>query len=261
MGPTGCRASSRNQEALINSYGVLNTGTAMKRIVLLLATLTLSAAAAAQSTQFQLGSQPALEVQRLAPQLVAFAGGEANFTNLVNGLAFGAPVTLTSATTPGVTQVISFTPAGTLSVTQIAQVLESARQSLIARGIATPTPEQLGAVLAGGTLSTALGATPVSGVVGTSTGLATSTQSNVSPAVAQQNAISSAVAGATGRRNMSDSTFPRGISDTPPQPAATPAPGATTGTATAAPAAATPGATSTAPAATTPGATAPIRVR
>ena len=217
----------------------------MTRTVLLLAALALPAAAAAQSTQFQLGSQPAVEVQRLAPQLVAFAGGDVNFTNLVNGLALGLPVTLTSATAPGVTQVVTFTPTGTMSVTQIAQLLESARQSLIARGIAAPTAEQLGTVLTGGTLSTAIGTTPVTGLVGTSTGVATNTTSNVSPAVAQQQAISSAVAGGTARRNMSDSIFPRGISDTPPQPASTPAPGVTpaptaTTPATSAPLTATP---------------------
>jgi len=221
----------------------------MKRIVLLLAALALSAAASAQTAQFQVGSQPALEVQRLAPQLVAFAGGDVNFANLVNGLALGLPVTLTSATAPGVTQVVTFTPAGTMSVTQIAQLLESARQSLIARGIATPTAEQLGTVLTGGTLSTAVGTTPVTGLVGTSTGLATNTTSNVSPAVAQQQAISSAVAGGTARRNMSDSTFPRGISDTPPQPAPTPAPSLPT-TAPAAPATGSVGGTT--PAASAP---------
>src|SRR5437763_10517730 len=105
----------------------------MRYIVLVLA-LALPAAAAAQSAQFQVGSQPALEVQRLAPQLVAFAGGHVNFANLVNGLALGLPVTLTSATAPGVTQVVTFPPARTMSVTQIAKLLESARQSLIARG-------------------------------------------------------------------------------------------------------------------------------
>jgi hypothetical protein len=217
----------------------------MKRIVLLLAALALPAAA--QSQQLQVSSQPALEVQRLAPQLVAFAGGDVNFNNLVKGLALGVPVTLTTTTAPGMTQTVTFTPSGTMAVTQIAQLLESARQSLIARGIATPTAEQLGTVLAGGTLSTAVGTTQVPAVVGTSTGLATSTQSNVSPAVAQQNAISSAVAGATARRNMSDSTFPRGISDTPPTPVPTPAPSV--------PAAAP---TTTAPAATTPPALKPL---
>ena len=83
----------------------------MKRIVLLLAALAAPAVASAQTAQFQVGSQPALEVQRLAPQLVAFAGGDLNFANLVNGLALGLPVTLSSATAPGVTQVVTFTPA------------------------------------------------------------------------------------------------------------------------------------------------------
>ena len=229
----------------------------MKRIVLLLAALALPAAAAAQSTQFQLGSQPALEVQRLAPQLVAFAGSDVNFANLVNGLALGLPVTLTTAAAPGVTQVVSFTPTGTMTVTQIAQLLESARQSLITRGIATPTAEQLGAVLAGGTLSTALGSTPVTGLVTTSTGLATNTTSNVSPAAAIQNANSAAAAGGSPVRNMSDSRFPRGISDTPP----TPVPGGPAPAASPPAAVNVPGAATAAPAATTPGANAPLRGR
>jgi len=222
----------------------------MKQILLLCAALALPASAGAQSTQFQLGAAPALEVQRLAPQLVSFAGGDVNFNNLVNGLALGLPVTLTTATAPGVTQVVTFTPAGTMSVSQIAQALETARQSLIARGIATPTAEQLGAVLAGGTLSTALGGTPVTGLIGTSTGLATNTTRATSAATALQNANSAAVAGASARRNMSDSVFPRGISDTPP----TPVPGANTTT----PAAASlPGATTT----TAPASNAPLRGR
>lgn len=235
----------------------------MKRIIFFVAAFSVAAAAAAQSTQVQLGTQPALEVQRLAPQLVAFAGGDVNFNNLVNGLALGLPVTLSSATAPGVTQVVTFTPAGTMSVSQIAQLLESARQSLIARGIAAPSAEQLGAVLAGGTLTTALGGTQVTGLVGTSTGLATSTTGGTSAAAAMQNANSAAVAGASARRQMSDSVFPRGISDTPPTTAVPSATGATTTTpaAAAVPGATTtpPAATTTAPAATTPGATAPVR--
>ena len=228
----------------------------MKRIILFLAAFSLAATAAAQSTQVQLATQPALQVQRLAPQLVAFAGGDVNFNNLVNGLALGVPVTLTTATAPGVTQVVTFTPAGTMSVSQIAQLLESARQSLIARGIATPSADQLGAVLAGGTLSTALGATQVTGVVGTSTGLATNTTGSTSAAAAMQNANSAAVAGASARRNMSDSVFPRGISDTPP----TAVPSATGANTTTPAAAAVPGAT-TAPAATTPNARAAVKGR
>ena len=235
----------------------------MKQILVLLIGLALPAAAGAQSTQVQPGSQPAVEVQRLAPQLVAFTGGDVNFNNLVNGLALGLPVTLTTASAPGVTQVVTFTPSGTMSVTQIAQLLETARQSLIARGIATPTPDQLGAVLTGGTLSTALGATPVNGLVSTTSGLTTNTTGNVSPAAALQNANSAAAAGGSTLRNMSDSRFPRGISDTPP----TPLPGVTGTAGSSTPAAASvPGAAATTPPATAPAGaaanpTAPVRTR
>src|SRR5581483_5310383 len=234
----------------------------MRHLIVLFTALALPAAAGAQTTQFQLGAQPALEVQRLAPQLVAFAGGDVNFNNLVNGLALGLPVTLASATAPGVTQVVTFTPSGTMSVTQIAQLLETASQSLIARGIATPTPDQLGAVLTGGTLSTALGATPVNGLVSTTSGLTTNTTGNVSPAAALQNANSAAAAGGSTLRNMSDSRFPRGISDTPPT-----LPGVTGTAGSSTPAAASvPGAAATTPAATAPAGaaanpTAPVRTR
>src|SRR5437764_14006188 len=157
----------------------------MKRILFLIAAAAIAAAASAQTVQLQTGTQPALEVQRLAPQLVSFAGGDVNFTNLVNGLALGVPVTLTTTVAPGVTQVVSFTPTGTMTPVQIAQVLEAARQSLIARGIATPSPQQLATALVGGTLPTALGNTPVNGLVSSSTAVGTSTQ-QMSPAAAVQ---------------------------------------------------------------------------
>ena len=164
----------------------------MKRI-LLLATAVLA---------FQAHAQVTLEVQRLAPQLVAFAGGDTNFANLVNGLALGAPVTLSTLTTGG-SQAFTFTPTGTMTPLQIAQFLEATRQSLISRGIAAPTAQQLVATLAGGTLvNTPTAATP-----------SATTQS---PAAAIQGA--SAAAGSTAR-NISDSPLPRGISDTPPLPA------------------------------------------
>ena len=53
-----------------------------------------------------------LQVERLAPQLVGFAGSPGNFESLVNGLAAGVPVTLTTATADGVTQTVTFTPPG-----------------------------------------------------------------------------------------------------------------------------------------------------
>ena len=196
----------------------------MKRFVLLLVTAALSVAAQAQTVFVQSGTQPALDVQRLAPQLVAFAGGDVNFQNLVNGLALGVPVTLSTTVAPGQTQVVTFTPTGTMTPVQIAQTLESTRQSLIARGIATPTAQQLATALVGGALPTALGTTQVSGTVQSSTAVGTTTQ--ISPAAAlQQSTMAPNAAAGAARGNMSDSAMPRGVSDTPPLPV----PGVTTG--------------------------------
>ena len=88
----------------------------------------------------------AITVQRIAPQLVAFAGSQANFQNLVTGLAQGTPVQLVSVLPDGSAQVVSFTPTGQLTTEQIAQSLEAARQRLIGLGIAAPTAEQLATV-------------------------------------------------------------------------------------------------------------------
>jgi hypothetical protein len=183
---------------------------------MLAAALALSTHVLAQAleTQTFMPTQisPALEVQRLAPQLVAFAGGDANFRSLVNGLATGTPVTLADGT-----QVVGFTPGSTMSSLQIAQTLEKVRQSLIARGIAAPTAQQLAIILTGGALPTALGTTPVTGVVPASTPITISTAAQQSPAVAIQKGMSPAAAGGTPavRSNVSDSPFSRGISDTP----------------------------------------------
>jgi hypothetical protein len=173
-----------------------------------------------------------LQVQRLAPQLVAFAGGQANFDSLVNGLASGNPITLATTLPTGATQNITFTPSGTMTTVQIAQTLESVRQSLITRGIGAPTPQQIATALTGGTLVTPAGSTPVNGVISTTTA-ATSVQQQ-SPAVAIQNTFGQAAAGASTsiRSQTSDSRFPRGISDSPasaiapvtPAPIAQPAP-------------------------------------
>ena len=163
-----------------------------------------------------------LEVQRLAPQLVAFAGGQANFDNLVNGLAAGSPVSLTTVLPAGGTQVVTFTPAGSMTTLQIAQTLENVRQSLITRGIAAPTAQQIATAITGGALVTPAGTTQVNGVVTTTT----NTVVQQSPAVAIQNTFGQAAAGASTsiRSQMSDSPFPRGISDTPPPQVSTPAP-------------------------------------
>ena len=158
-----------------------------------------------QVLQTQNTVAPALEVQRLAPQLVQFAGSDVNFQNLVNGLSFGVPVTLTTAIAPGVTQVVSFTPSGTMTPLAIAQMLENARQLAIGNGIATPTAQQLGVILNGGALPTAVGTTPVNGLIGGSAA-PTSVTTQASPAAMLQSQRSF---------NTSDSPLPRGVSDTP----------------------------------------------
>ncbi|HEX9434664.1 MAG TPA: hypothetical protein VF936_17950, partial [Burkholderiales bacterium] len=150
---------------------------------------------------------------RLAPQLLAFAGGDVNFANLVNGLALGLPVTLTTPVGPGVMQIVNFTPIGTMSALQIAQTLETARQALISRGIATPTAQQIGATLIGGLLPTALGNVQVTGLVRANGTLGASIVTQPSAAATLQ--AGSAAAGGTTVRNTSDSPFGRGISDTP----------------------------------------------
>jgi hypothetical protein len=141
-----------------------------KRFLLFLAAaaaFAIQAPAAAQTPP--VGTDAALEVQRLAPQLVAFAGSEANFRNLVNGLAQGLPVTLVTLTADGLIQTVTFSPSGTSSPTDIARTLESARQQLISRGIAAPTAEQIGVTLAGGNLPTPAGTVRVGGIVSTIT--------------------------------------------------------------------------------------------
>lgn len=138
-------------------------------------------AASAQTTQ----APPAtVTVQQLAPQLVAFAGSQPNFQNLVTGLAQGTPVQLVSILPGGFTQLVTFTPAAALAPADIAGVLERARQQLIGIGIGAPTAEQLAITLMGGTVPTALGGAQVPGVLGAST--ATTPQSTPSPAAQMQ---------------------------------------------------------------------------
>jgi len=202
----------------------------MKRLLLLLAFAVPVAHAQILTTTPPTTASTASQVQALAPQLVAFAGGDANFAALVNGLAVGAPVTLTTPLANGGTQSFTFTPGGTMSAVQIAQTLETARQSLIARGVAAPTAQQIGVALTGGTLTTPGGSTAITPLLAgatlgtTAAAGASGAATTESPASAVQKANSASGATASGVRNMSDSPTPRGISDTPPLPV----PGVTT---------------------------------
>jgi len=133
----------------------------LKRLIPMMAALLLGAAAFAQTP----APTAALQVQLLAPQLIAFSGSSANFESLVNGLTQGTPVTLTTVSADAGVQIVTFLPATALTAADAARSLEAARQSLISRGIALPSAQQLAIALMGGTLPTPAGSTPVTGVV------------------------------------------------------------------------------------------------
>lgn len=190
---------------------------------------------------------PAITVQRIAPQLVQFAGSQTNFQALITGLAQGTQVQLVSVLPDGSTQITTFTPAAPLSPDQIAQVLERTRQQLIGLGIATPTGEQLANALMGGTVPTALGGSTVPGALTTPNPPAAAIQAQTTAAAGATGATTSTtplapppvnvqlVPGSTTntaatntaplpRFNTSDSPLPAGAtsrSPTPPTPVAT----------------------------------------
>ena len=127
------------------------------------------------------------QVQLLAPQLAAFAGSSANLAALVNGLSQGIPVTLVTQTADGQFQIATFTPPALGSAVDVARALEAARSSLISRGIAAPTAQQIGVALMGGGLPTALGALQVAGVLtGTAGANAVLVRNEGSAAVSRQ---------------------------------------------------------------------------
>lgn len=185
-----------------------------------------------QCVSAQTSVPPTVTVQQLAPQLVPFAGSQANFQNLVTGLAQGTQVQLFSVLPDGSTQVVSFTPAP-VPVAQIPSLLESTRQQLIGLGIATPSAQQLALALTGGAVPPTLaGENRPSPAV--------QTQSHVTPTNAAAAAAASAEAAA--RVNTSDSLLPPGatsrtpVSSTPatPGPAAVATPPASSASAAAA---------------------------
>lgn len=133
----------------------------MPRFIAALAAAAFSAAAFSQA----IVSPATQQVQQLAPQLVAFAGSAGNFESLVTGLTTGTPVTLTSVGADGALQVVTFVPGALLSPADVAVTLETARQNLIVRGVAAPTPEQLAVSLLGGALTTAGATAPFTGVL------------------------------------------------------------------------------------------------
>jgi hypothetical protein len=158
-----------------------------RALLAVLAALALGPAALAQTMTFSPGTAPSAspgitsfspstqEVQLVAPQLVPFAGSSGNFESLVTGLTTGATVTLATVGAGGTLQIVTFTPASTVSPGDAARLLETARQNLISQGIAAPTGTQLAAALMGGTVTT------LSGTPSTLTGVLTGTISPPTP--------------------------------------------------------------------------------
>lgn len=138
----------------------------MPRLFALFASLALSAAAHAQAP---LGGT-SQQVSLLAPQLVQFTGSQTNFEAIVNGLTQGIPVTITTTDAGGNLQIVTFTPQGTLTPTDAARVIENARNTLITRGVATPSAQQIAVALVGGSLTTPTGTAPVPGAIPGATG-------------------------------------------------------------------------------------------
>ena len=158
--------------------------------LILVASLAIACHGAMAQTETASTVPAPLAVQRLAPQLVAFAGSETNFQSLVNGLANGTPVQLNTALSNGFSQTVTFTPSQLGSPAQVAQILEAARQQLIGLGIGTPTAEQIGFTLMGGLVPTPLGGTQVGG-------LANAQANTTAPSRAAQIQQQQAGAGAT----------------------------------------------------------------
>jgi hypothetical protein len=175
----------------------------MHKFTTALAALALSAAAFAQSNATQ-------QVQLLAPQLVPFSGSSGNFGSLVTGLTTGAAVTLATVGTDGSLQIVTFTPGTVLSALDAARLLEAARQSLIVRGVVTPSGQQIAASLMGGTIATLSGNSAISGVLTGSTTSPTPVQVRTDPippqsgtgasnlSAAQLQAVRNALASGTG---------------------------------------------------------------
>lgn len=128
----------------------------MVRITSLAAAVVFAALPPASQAQTSIAGTPQ-QVQVLAPQLVTFAGSQANFDALVTGLTQGGPVTLTTVDASGNVQIVTFSSPGNLAPAEAARVLENARSSLIANGIAAPNAQQIAVALVGGSLPTPAG--------------------------------------------------------------------------------------------------------
>lgn len=96
--------------------------------------------------------------QRVMAQFEALAGSPQNARSLVQGLRTGTEILLVSKAPR---QRVSFSPATCpMGYGNIRKALAIAEQELATRGIARPTPEELKAVLMGGTVLAGKGTAP-----------------------------------------------------------------------------------------------------
>jgi len=146
----------------------ITTPTAQELAEQIAGTTVPATVAAAPAARAKTGVPVPLQVERLAPQLLAFAGSRGNFENLVNGLALGVPVTLTTEGDAGVMQTVTFgLPGGAVSdPAEIARALEDARRQLLARGVATPTAQQLAEQISGTAVPVTVGVVPAQPAAG-----------------------------------------------------------------------------------------------
>jgi hypothetical protein len=115
----------------------------IKKALVTAALLTLPLAALAQNSD------------QLIDRYTGFAGSKQNATSLVTGLRDGKEVKLTDGKTTE-----TFTPAtGKMGYGNIDNALALAEASLKQQGITNPTPAQLEAALAGGSVTTSSGKT------------------------------------------------------------------------------------------------------
>src|SRR4026207_343018 len=105
------------------------------------------------------GAAPLQEILALAPELQDFAGSRQNFESLAGGLTSGKTNMLSTITLDGMRGEVIFTPAPPMTGggTAPARVREAGGGGPAARGIASPDPRDIGAVLMGGMVATPKG--------------------------------------------------------------------------------------------------------
>ena len=112
--------------------------------------------------------------ERIATPFATLAGSQENALALTTALRTGTPATLTYTTTPSTTQTTTTTTTTTTTITpptapmgwgNVSHALALARYALSQAGVTSPTGADLNAALAGGEVTVAGQAVPLSGVL------------------------------------------------------------------------------------------------